>query len=143
MSQRKELANGTRASYIYDRADQLTCLANLKSDDSVISTFWEEMGEEMGTGTFMTVVWAIQVRLEPLSATPGKSRLSMMARSTCQHIEIRGDLPWEEMGTGTFMTVVWAIQVRLEPLSATPGKSRLSMMARSTCQHIEIRGDLP
>ncbi|MCA9110835.1 MAG: hypothetical protein KDA52_12855, partial [Planctomycetaceae bacterium] len=35
----KRLANGTRASFTYDGANQLTRLANLKSDGSSISSF--------------------------------------------------------------------------------------------------------
>ncbi|MEW4489961.1 hypothetical protein AB1L42_17895 [Thalassoglobus sp. JC818] len=35
----KKLANGTRASFTYDAASRLTTLANLKSDNSVISKF--------------------------------------------------------------------------------------------------------
>ena len=35
----KELANGTRATYLYDAAGNMTRIANLKSDNSVISQF--------------------------------------------------------------------------------------------------------
>jgi RHS repeat-associated protein len=35
----KRLANGTRASFTYDAANQITLLSNLKSDQSVISSF--------------------------------------------------------------------------------------------------------
>jgi YD repeat-containing protein len=43
----KKLANGTRASFIYDAAGNLTTLANLKSDNTVISSFdyaYDRMG---------------------------------------------------------------------------------------------------
>jgi YD repeat-containing protein len=82
----KELANGTRASMTYDAASQVTQLYNLKSDDSVISSF--DYGYDP-VGNRVNVVEADGARVtygydaaNQLTAKPDRARMRTITRSS-------------------------------------------------------------